>query len=231
MLASLVRATRAELMKLCGLPGIVITLLATMGGPAAVARGLQANAIQAGQAATSTQLLASTTSYAAIGFVMFGVLAATSEYSSGQVARTLLSMPTRGTVVVAKVLASAILGIGCAVVAVVVAGLVLGELDPRQAVMIVGYLATMGLIAVAIGLLLRHLVLALTAAMLVLVVAPPLLEQFAHWGRWLPTTAGTQLFADAPARTMSVVTAGCVVASWAVAMWLLASMRWMRSDA
>lgn len=223
----------AEARKLLTLPAIWIAITATTAGAAVIARAL---AVSPRFAGTDPSLLVRVVpDYVMVGFLVLGVLASTSEYASRQMSRTLTSTPRRLVLVAAKITATALIGLATASASVAVAWAFLGGQLTPDAVGLCGriaaYLTIVALLSAAIGLVLRQLVATLATALVFLVLAPPLLRQFVDWARWLPTQAGSQMFADPSTCTMSAGLAATVALAWTVLAWTTATVRVVRSDA
>ncbi|AGZ42457.1 hypothetical protein [Actinoplanes friuliensis] len=127
-------------------------------------------------------------SYARTGFVVFGILAATSEYEGGQVRTTLLAVPRRLDLVLAKTFVLAVTILPVAVVTVLIAG----EGNPA-------YLLLITLLAAAVGTILRNALAAVVLLLSYFGVLGPILGDRISDSLWLPVawTAGVSLLAAA----------------------------------
>lgn len=175
--------------------------------------------------AQTLQLVPSLT---AMGCILLGVLAATGEYSGRQVATTCTAMPRRFPVAVAKALTATV---ALTVTAVLAAGGVRllvpeGEWALPGAV---AHLAAMGLLGYAIGLVARQLVASLTTALVLLVVAGPVLRPYTKLATWLPGSVGADLFAPDPAHPLAESVGA--LAGWVLGFWVIAAVVWARRDA
>ena len=94
---------------------------------------------------------------------------------------------------------------------------------------VVAHLAVMGMLGYAIGLVARQLVASLTTALVLLVVAAPVLRPYTRLATWLPGSVGTDLFASDPAHPL-VESAGAL-AGWVLGFWVIAAVVWVRRDA
>ncbi|GAA3952325.1 hypothetical protein [Actinoplanes auranticolor] len=152
---------RAELLKLVTLPALALTVALTW-----VVTALITLAAEGGPDPIPP---------ARAGFLVLGVLAATSEYDGAQIRTTLLCSPRRARLHVTRSLVLALLTVPVAVVTVLLAG----TGDPV-------YLVLTTLLAAAVGTLLRH---ALAAVVVVLgyyyVLGPFVRDRFDD-GLWLP---------------------------------------------
>jgi len=155
-----VSTARAELLKLVTLPALALTAGLTWGLTALLA--LVADG-------------ADPIPYVRAGFLVLGVLAASSEYEGGQLRTTLLGTPRRARLQLAKALALALVTTPVAVVTVLLAGA--GG---------AAYLVLITLLAAGVATVLRH---ALAGVVVVLgyyyVLGPFVRDRFDD-GLWLP---------------------------------------------
>ena len=210
----------AEWRKL-GLPGIWLVAALTVAGSWALAALMS-------RSSGSAQTLQLVPSLTAMGCILLGVMTATGEYSGRQVATTCTAMPRRFPVAVAKALTATVV---LTVEAMLAAGGVRllvpeGEWALPWAVV---HLAAMGLLGYAIGLVARQLIASLTTALVLLVVAGPVLRPYTKLATWLPGFVGADLFAPDPAHPLAE-SAGAL-AGWVLGFWAIAAMAWARRDA
>lgn len=151
---------RAELLKLVTLPALALTVGLTWGLTALLA-------LAAGDADPIP--------YVRAGFLVLGVLAASSEYEGGQLRTTLLCVPRRLRLQGVKAL---VLGLATLPVAVVTV-LVAGTGDP-------GYLIVITLLAAGVATLLRHAVAAVVVVLGYYYVLGPFVRDRFDDGLWLP---------------------------------------------
>ena len=166
--------------------------------------------------------------FAALGLILLGVMAATGEYAGRQVLTTCAAMPCRAQVGVAKLATAAGALLTAALVTVLGLWLLAGAGEwrlPGAA----AYLVAMGLLGYAVGLVLRQLVLALSTALVFLVVLPPMLLPYTRLASWLPGAAGADLFAASPEHP--VMQSAAALAGWVALLWLTALVTWVRRDA
>ncbi len=149
--------------------------------------------------------------------VVLGTLVATSEYGSGMIRATLAAVPRRGSVLAAKaiVLTGTLLVVGTATAfagylggnAFLTAegiGLSLGDDGVLRAMFGSGlYLAGLGLLSMAVGLLVRHTAAALSTVLgLVFVVGNMAFLLPGEWGEWvakvLPGNSGSPVATPVP---------------------------------
>ena len=151
---------RAELLKLASLPAVALAAGLTWGLTALLAL-----------VADGTDPIP----YVRAGFLVLGVLAASSEYEGGQLRTTLLGTPRRARLQVVKALALALVATPVAVVTVLIAGT--GD---------AAYLVLVTLLAAGVTTVLRH---ALAGVVVVLgyyyVLGPFVRDRFDD-GLWLP---------------------------------------------
>lgn len=185
-----------------------------------------------------------------IGIMVVGVLAASSEYTSGQIATSLLAVPDRRRLFLAKAMALALLVTLIGAVTVPALSLLsqrgLGDLAVLDGGIPVSlllrwigaiiYWMAMSLIAFSVAMLLRQSLIPLFAlivisqlSLLLLLLTPA----FAY----LPTIAGVQLF-DAglvtggyPDAALSGPLAAALTAAWTLALLVLSGFRLARRDA
>jgi len=181
---------------------------------------------------------------AQIAIGVLGVLVISSEYSTGMIRTTFTAIPQRVRVLTAKVVVFALVALGVALVACFAAfgigqsifaskdaNVSLG--DPGVLRAVVGsaiYLTAIGLIAVALGALLRRTAGAIATLFGLVLVAPALAQALpSPWdtdvGKFLPSGAGTALFAVrsksdilSPGAGLAVLVAYVVVALVAAAI-------------
>jgi ABC-2 type transport system permease protein len=178
--------------------------------------------------------------------VVLGVLAVTSEFSSGMALASLTAVPRRGRLLVAKTLVvagwcallSLLLVVVCALAArtltVVPGGVALLSPDVLRSLGLqVGAAALTGVLAVGLGAVLRSTAGAVGAGLALVIVLPPALA--VAGGTWperlsraLPAArVGEDSFLAAPT-TWQVGMA--VIAAWAVAAWVLGAILLQRRD-
>jgi ABC-2 type transport system permease protein len=201
-------------------------------GPARDPLGFDPTAISFGGLASSQLVLAA-----------LGAIVITSEYSSGTVRLTLAATPRRGRLLLAKALLlavvlvplgefTALVAFGCGQAVLAAGGIRYAVLDQPhvlRAVLGAGlYLAVVGLVSLAVGVLVRHTVAALVVMVLSALVAPSLLGLLPGAtaraiAAWWPFTAGSQIMVvphgGGPVGpwTGLVVLSGCAVALLLVA--------------
>ena len=210
----------AEWRKL-GLPGIWLVAALTVAGSWALA------ALMSGPSG-SAQTLQLVPSLTAMGCILLGVMAATGEYSGRQVATTCTAMPRRFPVAVAKALTATVVLTVTAMLAAGGVRLLVPE-DEWALPGVVAHLAAMGLLGYAIGLVARQLVASLTTALVLLVVAGPVLRPYTKLATWLPGSVGADLFASDPAHPLAESVGA--LAGWVLGFWAIAAVAWARRDA
>jgi ABC-2 type transport system permease protein len=197
------------------------------------------------------QILGSGFQFSQLAICVLGVLVMTGEYSSGTIRATLLAVPKRTPVLVAKVAVFAVLVFvvaeAAALTSFIVGATILGSRvdvslgDPGvlQAIIGVGlYAAMLGVFAIAIGALLRHTAGAITAIIgFVLVLSPLALLLPGDWGRYvyayLPTNAGQRIATtvQAPTDLLTAWQGFGVFALWTAALIIGAGYLLKRRDA
>lgn len=258
---TLVLATRAELVKLTRLPSTWVALVIGLALPPLVAAGngaAVAHALRTGD----TGMLASTSTVDAgltetllvvLAAVIIGVVAVSSEHTpnhdgSGggrQVSTSILAVPRRGVLLVAKALAVALvvalLAAPAVVAAVAVARLTLGAYasDPPGPMRIVGavlYVVLFALLALALTVLTRrgYAPLVILLANASVVSFSWLLTKVTDAAVWLPDLAGSAMFLrerlDGPPRP-SALAGGLAMAAWVAVVLAVAGVVHRRRDA
>ncbi len=199
----------------------------------------------------TSQILGAGFQFSQLAICVLGVLVITSEYSSGTIRATLLAVPRRTPVLVAKTLVFAALVfvvaefsalisflVGAAILNTVV-DVTLADQGVPQAILGAGlYAAVLGVFAIAIGALLRHTAAAITGIIgFVLVLSPLALLLPGDWGRfvyaYLPTNAGQRITTtiQGPDDLLSAWQGLGVFALWTLALLLLADYLLRRRDA
>jgi len=199
----------------------------------------------------TSQILGSGFQFSQLAICILGVLIISGEYSSGTIRATLLAVPRRTPVLVAK---SIVFGALVFVVATVTAlisfvigatilssriDVALGDPGVPQAIIGVGlYAAMLGVFAIAIGALLRHTAGAITAIIgFVLVLSPLALLLPGDWGRYvysyLPTNAGQRITTtvQGPTDLLTAWQGFGVFALWTAALIIVSGYLLKRRDA
>jgi ABC-type transport system involved in multi-copper enzyme maturation permease subunit len=197
------------------------------------------------------QILGSGFGFSQLAICILGVLIMTGEYSSGTIRATLLAVPRRTPVfvakcivfsalvfVVAEVAALASFAIGASILSSRVA-VSLGDPGVPRSILGIGlYAAMLGVFAIAIGALLRHTAGAITAIIgFVLVLSPLALLLPGDFGRYvyayLPTNAGQRIATtvQGPTDLLTAWQGFGVFALWTAALMLGAGYLLKRRDA
>lgn len=197
------------------------------------------------------QILGSGFQFSQLAICVLGVLIMTGEYSSGTIRATLLAVPRRTPVLVAKIAVFAALVFVVAEAAALASFIVgatilrsrvevsIGDPGVLQAILGVGlYAAMLGVFAIAIGALLRHTAAAITAIIgFVLVLSPLALLLPGDWGRYvyayLPTNAGQRIATtvQGPTDLLTAWQGFGVFALWTAALMIGAGLLLKRRDA
>jgi ABC-2 type transport system permease protein len=252
--ATFVDAVRAEWLKLISLRSTWITLVVT------AVLGIGIGALISHLAATNrfhghhfgggvwdpTAVSFRALTIAQLALAVLGALVVTSEYGTGMIRTSLTAVPRRGRFLAAKVSVFAVVALVVGEVVAFAAFLIgqaaigsaapqasLGGHDVLRAVIGAGlYLALVGVLATAVGALVRTTAAAISAMVALLFVLPGIVAALpASWSNaiseWWPTQAGSQVFAvTRGAHTLSAwsgfgVLVGFTVVVIAVAAWLL----------
>jgi ABC-2 type transport system permease protein len=153
-----------------------------------------------------------------IAFGVLGVLIATSEYATGTIRATLAAVPRRGMLLAAKLVLVGVIAMSVGTLVSLIAFLAgqavlagqhrsvgLGDPGSVQAVLSTGsYLAAMGVLGVAVGMLLRHTVAAVLAVLGLGLASTLIASLFPAWLRdhvldYLPGPVGNRIMATVPA--------------------------------
>jgi ABC-2 type transport system permease protein len=197
------------------------------------------------------QILGSGFQFSQLAICILGVLIMTGEYSSGTIRATLLAVPRRTPVLVAKSLVFSVLVFVVAEISAFASFLIgaailnsrvavsLADPGVLQAIVGVGlYAAMLGVFAIAIGALLRHTAGAITAIIgFVLVLSPLALLLPGDWGRYvyayLPTNAGQRIATtvQGPTDLLTAWQGFGVFALWTIALLVAAGYLLKRRDA
>ncbi|MEV2196563.1 ABC transporter permease [Streptomyces phaeochromogenes] len=159
----------------------------------------------------TSSILGSGMSISQLAICVLGVMAVTTEYSTGMIRASLLAVPKRTPMLAAKAVVFAggalVLGVVVSFVSFFVGAAILDAKaavaigDPGVARAVVGgglYLAMLGLFALAIGAIVRHTAVAITGVIgLVLVLSP--------MGRLLPGSVGEHVHAYLPSEAGALI--------------------------
>lgn len=182
---------------------------------------------------------------------VLGVMAISSEYTTGMIRSTLQAQPRRMTVLIAKI---AVLGTLMLVVGEVLsfAAFLLGSQlihahipvslsDPGVTRSVLGaglYIAVLGLFALAFGAIIRHTAGAITTVLGIILILSNLTGLLPDsWGRhvnaWMPTNAGQLIMQphQAPDDLLSPWQGLAVFAGWTVLLLIVAAVLFRRRDA
>lgn len=251
------RLVLSELTKLLTLRPIWITASITVAVDVLAAwsqAGAVADAIRSGDPSLAPGTVPETVGFewvalGLIGIIVIGVVAASSEYSSGQLSTTFVAVPNRLRLFCSKVVALAILVALVGVITVPLLSLLsqlgLGDLSVIDGALpasllqrwagAVVYWVAISLISFAIATLLRQALIPLLAlivisqlSLLQLLLSPA----FAY----LPTIAGVQLFDPGlvtgayPDATLGLPVAAAVTVGWTLVLLVVAAHRFLRRD-
>lgn len=244
------RVVLAELVKLRGLPMVVVTAVGTVVAGSLLAGAFAALAERGGGAAAGTMTGTMTGAAGAtlraipvlqVGPALLAVLAATTEYDGRQIRTTLTAVPDRIVLLCGKVVAFACLvaamGSTTLVAAVSTAWWAGGARSSPiagRAVDLVGataYLTLVGLVAFAAALTLRSAIASLATVLTGLLILSPILAAATEHARWLPDRAGRLLYGSGPDPVLTATTGTLVVLGWLIAALALAALTLTRRDA
>ncbi|GAB3726938.1 hypothetical protein GCM10027598_46410 [Amycolatopsis oliviviridis] len=187
------RAIRAETLKLLSLPATYFTLLGTFGVSVILAIAFSRQGV-------------SPLGYTQAGFIVLGVIAATSEYSGGQIHRTLTAMPRRIVLQLSKMAALLIVAVPAAGLTAL-AGLMVTGGPLSDAVGASAYLTLTAVISAAVATILRRSVPAVAGLLGYYFIAGPLFRDRGTFAAYLP---------DAASRDLGALGGSAVALAWAL---------------
>jgi len=223
---------RTELLKLAGLPAVwVAAALGLLLPPLLVV-------LTGRTVADTTDSGFVELTVGVLGALVLGTVAAGSEYRGGQIATSLVCVPSRMRLLAAKagalVLWVAVTAAVSAVVTLAVAGVLTGGTGPRIAGVVV-YWVLDALLAYGITLLTRSGVLPLTVLIVnsTVVSVSFLLTKLTPLAAYLPDLAGAQMFIEPHdvVADLTPVTAGLVMGAWVAVLLGVAAYVFHRRDA
>lgn len=233
----------AEASKLRTLPATTLTVTGTVVAAALIAAALAASDADQQLTASAQSVVIRTVPYVQAGLVVLGVLPATHEYAGRQAHVSLLAVPARGHLLLAKTVAlvvtaalTALAAEGAAVGAAVAARHVMDRTvtpavgEPAVLLRVAAYLVLIALLAHAVAVLVHHQVPALVALLGTLLVLSPILAALGHHARWLPDRAGSQLYQHDDA-VLSATTGTLVLLAWIVVIGAVGAHRFVARDA
>lgn len=232
----------AELVKLRGLPAVLVGVLGTVAASIALAATIAAAApatADAVQVMTVTPVI----TFLQIGPVVLGVLVAGSEHVGRQLATTLAATPNRLLLLAGKATAylsvAAVTSLAAIGAGTTTASIVLGTrgirqtraFDPSPLIGAALYLVLIGLLALALTILLRSLIPPLVAMLALVLIVSPLLAGFTEHARWLPDRAGRLLYSPDIDPLLTSGAGTLVLLAWIVVTGVTASAAFVRRDA
>ncbi|MFI6505468.1 ABC transporter permease [Nonomuraea typhae] len=236
------QALAAELSKLASLPPAWLTLAGTLAVNLILALAFTVAGLQGSTGTTSIiDIGLASISYAQAGFVVFGVLAACSEYTGGQIRTTLSAVPRRTLQLTAKHLALAIAVLpaaaftaaaGVALTAVMSGGTAEPPAFGQAAGAlsgVTGYLVLITLAAAAVGALLRNTLAAVVALLAYFFIVGPLLRDRLPAAKYLPDSAGSAMWFPA-ADAVTPGQGALLLTAWTVLLIVVALLGYRRRD-
>lgn len=250
------RLIRSELSKLISLRSIWITsllvavlcILAAWSQAAGTGDAIRSNDPELADGVTPETVGLDWVALGLIGVIVIGVIAAGSEYTSGQLKTSLVAAPNRVRLFFAKIAALTALITVIGVVTVPTLSLLsqhgLGNLSvidgqvPASLLLrwvgAIAYWVATALISFSIAILLKQNLIPMFALIVISQVGLMLLL-LSTWFAYLPTIAGTQLFDPGltsyyPDAALGIPVAATVTAAWTVALLAIAGYRFVRRD-
>ncbi|MGW4826936.1 hypothetical protein ACWEOG_05095 [Amycolatopsis japonica] len=197
------RALRAEILKLLSLPATYFALFGTLAVSVILATAFARQGV-------------SPVGYTQAGFLVLGVIAVTSEYSGGQIHRTLTAMPRRITLQLAKMAALLIVAVPAAVLTALAGG------PWSDAAGASAYLALTTVFSAAVATVVRWSVPAVAGLLGYYFIAGPLLRGRATFADYLP---------DAASHDVRSLGGSAVVLVWALVAVGISAITFHRRDA
>lgn len=181
--------------------------------------------------------------WAQVLIAVIAVLAATGEYGSGQIKLSLLATPTRLPVLAAKTITAAALGFGVGLVGAALALSIPLTFLPAAGInypvdlrtgagLALGsgaYLAAIGALAAALGMLLRNVIAGLAVTLPLVTILPSVVASIPvpfirEAAAYFPTNAGRMLISDLETTAALEPWQGyLVLLAWAAMLWLAAA--------
>ena len=225
------RALRAELVKVVTLPAMWWS--AAVAGAAAVATMMSVLRDVVNGRGLGFEEVAPVWALAVqIGFVAAGVAAAGAEHSTAQGMTSLLVTPARGRLAAARLMA--LTGTGL-VAASILVGASLAACPTISTTALwaggrtVAWLTAVLLLAAGLGEALRSSIGALTAAVVLVILAPQLAVFLGDAARWLPGQAA-QIWLAAGASRADIISAGIIILAWTAGAQIAGIVRLVRAD-
>lgn len=167
-----------------------------------------------------------------IGFVAAGVAAAGAEHSTAQGMTSLLVMPARGRLAVARLMV--LTGTGLVASSVLVGASLAACPTMSTAALWAGgrtvvWMTAVLLLSAGLGAALRSIIGASAAAVVLVILAPQLAVFLGDAARWFPGQAA-QIWLAAGASQADVTSAGLVILAWTAAAQIVGIIRLVRAD-
>lgn len=226
------RLLRAEAVKLFTLPSVWLTLVVTIGAVPVIARA-QRSWLPGESTITVLRMVPP---YVLVGAAVLGVLVACGEYASRQIVATLLAVPRRARLLVAKLVVVAVAAVVSSSGALAVGRMALSlstwSLAEMRMVAIASLVhASVAVLSCASAVAIRHLVASTAAACGLILVAPVVLAPWPRQARWLVDAVGRDLYADAASLALPSGQAAVALVAWMVGAVAVGAARFVCSDA
>ncbi|WP_262001522.1 ABC transporter permease [Microbacterium sp. Mcb102] len=195
------------------------------------------------------EMIVDKTGYVGVVLAVLAALMVTNEYRSGQIKTTLLSVPQRVPALVSKATiiaaVSFVIGVVSSSIGFAIAPTILAgggysyPLDTADAIrLILGsglYLATLSIIGIAVGSLIRNVVAAVLTTIVFLIIVPVIPQMFSEYGteitRFFPIESGSLLLAPLGTDAMGPWGGYLVLLAWTVVLFTAAAIVLRRRDA
>ena len=241
MIRDLAATVAAELLKLRGLPVVLVTMLGSVAAAITLAAAIAAS--PTGAATDAVDVTLGTIPFLQIGPILLGVLSVSTEYAGGQIRSTLIAVPNRPLLLAGKTgaylvaaattcAAALSAGLGTAWIALTVRhGTPTADPNGWPVLGAAAYLVLIGLLGHAVTVLTRDLVPALVTMLGLVLIASPLLSGLTEHARYLPDRAGSLLYHPDADAVLTPGTGTLVLLAWITATGTAAVISFFSRDA
>lgn len=228
----MIHLLRAEAVKLFSLPSVWLTLVVTVGAVPVIARA-QRSWLPGESTITVLRMVPP---YVLVGAAVLGVLVACGEYVSCQIVATLLAVPRRARLLVAKLVVVAVAAVASSGGALALGRMSLSlstwSLAEMRMVAIASLVhASVAVLSCASAVAIRHLVASTATACGLILVAPVVLGPWPKVSRWLVDAVGRDLYADTASLVLPSWQAAVALVAWVVGAVAIGAARLLCCDA